>query len=120
MLRHRTTFGPASRIMSLGTECAGEQDKFWEFHDARIRSGSGSVQGQISLAQTLGLNVPQFTACMEEQRYQNSWKKTEPPRQTNGIFTQPAFIISSGGQSVKRIGSLTAGQLGPIIDELLN
>ena len=29
VLRHRTTFGPASKIMSLGAECAGEQDKFW-------------------------------------------------------------------------------------------
>ena len=86
MLRHRTTFGPASKIMSLGTECAGEQDKFWEFHDARIRNGSSSVAGQISLAGDLGLNVSQFTACMEEERYQTFLAEDRAAAQTYGVF----------------------------------
>ena len=120
MLRHRTSFGPASKIMSLGTECAGEQDAFWPFHDARIRNGSSNVAGQISLARDLGLNVSQFTACMEEQRYQTSLEEDRAAAQAYGVSTQPAFIISSGGQSIKRIGWLTPEQLGPIIDELLN
>ena len=120
MLRHRTTFGPASRIMSLGTECAGEQDAFWSFHDARIANGSSNVAGQVSLARDLGLNVSQFTACMEEERYQTSLEEDRAAGQANGIFTQPAFIISSGGESTKLIGWKSAEQLSAVIDEYLN
>ena len=120
VLRHRTTFGPASKIMSLGTECAGEQDKFWEFHDARIRNGSSNIPGQISLAGDLGLNVSQFTACMEEERYQTFLAEDRAAAQSYGVFNQPAFIISSGGESTKRIGWQSAEQLSAVIDEYLN
>ena len=120
MLRHRISFGPASVAMSLGTECAGEQGAFWSFHDARIQSGSGTVAGQVSLAGSLGLDVPEFTACMEEKRYQKFLDEDVAAAQANGISYQPAFVISGGGESVKRISWLTADQLGEIIDELLN
>ena len=120
MLRHRTTFGRASTIMSLGAECAGEQGAFWLFHDARIRNGSSSVAGQISLAGDLGLNVSQFTACMEEERYQTFLAEDRAAAQAYGVLTQPAFIISSGGESTKLIGWKSADQLSAVIDEYLN
>ena len=120
MLRHRTTFGPASTIMSLGTECAGEQDKFWEFHDARIRNGSSNIPGQISLAGDLGLNVSQFTACMEEERYQTSLEEDRTAAQAYGVLGQPVFVISSGGEWERLVGWKSAEQLSAVIDEYLN
>ena len=120
MLRHRTSFGRASVIMSLGTECAGEQDAFWPFHDARIRNGSSNVAGQISLAKDIGLNVSQFTTCMEEQRYQTSLEEDRAAAQAYGVFGQPVFVISSGGEWEKLVGWKSAVQLSAVIDEFLN
>ena len=71
--RHYAVLGPESRLMAQGTECAGAQGAFWEYHDAifQERSRERGVQGQIARANTLGLDVPKFTACMENETYEH-------------------------------------------------
>ena len=71
--RHYAVLGPESRLMAQGTECAGEQGEFWKYHDAifQERSRERGVQGQIVRANTLGLDVPKFTACMENETYEH-------------------------------------------------
>ena len=103
----------------MGNECAGEQGAFWEFHDARFQSGAFDVAGQISLARTLGLDVPRFTACMNDDRYQTSLSEDRAVAQEYGVSIQPTFVISSGGERTVLIGFKSVAQLSAIIDEYL-
>ena len=120
VVRHLLNHGRSSEIPALGNECAGEQGAFWEFHDARFQSGSPNVDGQISLARTLGLDVPRFTACMQDQRYQKSLSEDRRIAQEYGVRVQPTFVISSGDQRSIQIGFRNFEQLSAIIDDYLN
>ena len=104
----------------MGNECAGEQGAFWEFHDARFQSGAFDVAGQISLAENLGLDVPRFTACMNDNRYQTSLQEDRGIARQYGVSIQPTFVISSGGQRTTLIGFKSVAQLSVIIDDYLN
>ena len=120
VLRHLTNHGRASEIPALGSECAGEQGAFWQFHDARFQSGSSTVEGQIALARTLDLDVPRFTACMEDERYQASLAEDRAAAQAYGVYIQPTFVISSGQEREALVGWRSAEELSAIIDEYLN
>jgi len=57
--------------------CAMEQDNFWDYHDILFANWEGENIGTfrdeilISFAETLELDMDLFTACFEENRYEN-------------------------------------------------
>ena len=59
---------------AIASECAAEQDSFWEYHDGLYeetqKEGSDiySGEGLIALAGDLGLEHDQFNSCMTEAR----------------------------------------------------
>lgn len=59
-----------ARGAALAARCAGEQGKFWEYHDylfANQDSLSREVYNQIALE--LDLDLPQFNNCLETEKY---------------------------------------------------
>lgn len=70
--------GKESANSALAANCAGEQGKFWEYHDllfeTEIKDGkenSGNLNKSLflSLARSLGLNEEQFTSCFDSRKY---------------------------------------------------
>ena len=57
--------------------CAMEQERFWDYHDMLYTNQSGenvsafSDKRLIAFADALGLDVPAFKSCFEENRYQD-------------------------------------------------
>ena len=47
--------------------CAGEQEKFWEFHDVLFSSGDLSEQSLKKYALNLGLSTTQFNTCLSSE-----------------------------------------------------
>lgn len=62
-----------ARTEALASECAGEQNKFWEFVDVIFANTPSNDGLDLSLlpnyARDAGLNVAQFSTCMDEQKY---------------------------------------------------
>ena len=47
--------------------CAGEQNKFWEYHDKLFEAqGTFSRETFLAIVQALGLKLPSFTACIDD------------------------------------------------------
>ena len=119
--RHYAVLGNESRFMALGSECAGEQGAFWKYHDAifQERSRERGVQGQIARANTLGLDVPKFTACMENETYEHNVVGDLAQAREDGVTTQPTIFILSGDQMTKFVGPRAFNVVSAVIDEYL-
>ena len=70
--------GQESTNAALAANCAGEQGKFWEYHDllfeAEIKDGeenNGNLNKNLflSLARNLKLNEGQFASCFDSKKY---------------------------------------------------
>jgi len=62
------SFHPQAQKAAEASECAGEQGKFWEMHDAIFaanEAGLMSVQKWKDTAASLGLNTSQFNDCLD-------------------------------------------------------
>ena len=63
-----------ARIAAIGTECAGEQGKFWELVDymmEKVEAGEELAETNLpALAQSVGVtNSVQFKTCLSERKY---------------------------------------------------
>ncbi len=69
--RNFVNYGSESQDAVVAAYCAGEQDKFWEYHDTLYRNQSGVDQGAFSknnlqkFADELGLDRVAFDTCLD-------------------------------------------------------
>jgi len=74
-----------SRIVAQGAVCAGEQDKFWDYHDQAFeRQASLDANSPQQIAETLGLDKDSFQKCI--------------------ISPQPAQHVARGEREALRLG----------------
>jgi protein-disulfide isomerase len=103
----------------LASECAAEQGRFWQMHDALFESQdalwSDTANVAKQLAADLGLDTTQFNACMDEQRYLDLLYQQDEIRKEHGIRGQPVFDIHGdllfGAQSFETFQSLIEPKL---------
>ncbi len=66
-------FHPQARPAALASECANEQDSFWEYHDVLFDNnatlGTATTDKYVEWATGLGLNEGQFRTCLESEKY---------------------------------------------------
>jgi len=63
---------PFARKTAEGSECANDQDKFWEFTDAVFADNSVLQQGEVGIRQiatSIGLNMNKFNSCLDSGKY---------------------------------------------------
>jgi protein-disulfide isomerase len=58
------------RGAAVASRCAGEQDKFWEYHDILFEHQEEYGERYfVQFAETLGLDVDKFTACLNSDKF---------------------------------------------------
>jgi len=88
-----------SRVAANAAYAAGEQGKFWEFHDllyasqGRVNSGWVTQQLMVSYAQQLGLNVTRFTQSMNSGQFNSLIDSNIQSGQEVGIQGTPTFFV---------------------------
>lgn len=86
---------PQARPAAEASECAAEQGKFWEFHDALFAN-----QDQLSstyypqLAQELGLNVTNFNKCLTDGKYRQKVQDDYQAGITAGVRGTPHTLVN--------------------------
>lgn len=95
--------------------CAGDQNKYWEFHDKLYSERMLDVAGLKSTAQSLGLDMKAFDACLDSGSKAEMVKKSFTEGQTLQIQGTPSFLINGRFYS----GGFTWEQLQGIMDEEL-
>jgi protein-disulfide isomerase len=89
-----------SHLAALGAMCAGEQGKFWEYHDSLFENQSGENMGGfaaprlLGFAVDLGLSSSAFDQCLKSKRYQAIIEADYQLGKSRGLDGVPTFIIN--------------------------
>jgi len=93
--------GQESTWAAEASECAGEQDKFWEYHDLLFNSQSGENQGEFSkenlkgFAADLGLDGEKFSTCLDDGKYTSLVQQQTQFSQSIGVRSTPSFVVNN-------------------------
>ena len=97
-------------------QCAAEQNRFWEYHDALFTRHTPTTGWNFSaLAEDLGLHQPSFDVCMKEDHYREEVLKDLRDGLKLGVTSTPTFFIN--GRPL--IGARPLADFQAIIDPLL-
>ena len=104
--------GPDSVSASHGAHCAGEQDRFWEYHDTMYSHWTGENNGWASpenlaiLAKSIdGLDIHTWTECVDTQRYAHNILASNNDARKLNLGGTPAFFVfdSDDANSIRQI-----------------
>tara|TARA_Y100000996_G_scaffold12025_1_gene9607 strand:- start:354 stop:1151 length:798 start_codon:yes stop_codon:yes gene_type:complete len=105
-----TIIGQDSVNAAHAAHCAGEQGKFWQYHNTLYDNWSGENNGWASnenlrkFAQQVELDMDTFTQCNIDGKYAQLISTSNNDAQKLGITGTPAFyVISSNTGEVQRI-----------------
>jgi protein-disulfide isomerase len=113
--------GPESIAAAEAAYCAGDQAKFWEYHNVLFSSGTGENVGDFTAdklrqyASTLGLDAGQFDACLTSEKYSDQVTQDLEDGKNQGVHATPSFLIN--GKLVE--GAQPFDYFKKIIDEIL-
>lgn len=96
--RHFAILGKSSEHAAQGAECAGEQGRFWEYHDKLFANQGGLAFSQSKLkqyAQELKLNVQNFGRCVESGRYTKKVEGETALAASLGVRGTPSFFVNN-------------------------
>ncbi len=101
---------------ALATECAGEQDKFWEMSDKIFGDQEElSMDSFEQFASELGLSVEQFKTCVAEEKYKDKVLADYNLGIESGVSGTPTNFINN--EMVP--GAIPYENLKEMIDSLL-
>jgi uncharacterized protein (TIGR03437 family) len=92
--------GADSTTSAMAAHCAGDQYRFWQYHDylyahqAGENSGWGSPDRQKQFATALGLDTVQFNACLDSRKYAQEVANEGAAAKSQSINSVPSFLIN--------------------------
>ncbi|HKC14702.1 MAG TPA: DsbA family protein [Patescibacteria group bacterium] len=121
VFRNFAFLGQESIWAAEGAECAGEQGKFWDYHDYLYEHQGGENLGAFSkeklegFAKNLNLNTEQFKMCLETDKYQQKVLNDTADGKSLGVNSTPTFFVNG----VKNVGVLSYEKFKSILDAQL-
>jgi protein-disulfide isomerase len=104
---------PQARSASEAARCAGDQGKFWAYHDLLFASSPAFAGDALkTAAEKVGLNPEAFETCLQSKK---NAAKVESDRQQGenlGVNGTPAFFVNGIGLS----GALPLAEFVRVID----
>jgi protein-disulfide isomerase len=93
--------GVESQDSAMAAYCAGDQNKFWQMHDA-LFSNNRDVEEQGSfaprrlqeIAQSIGLDMNAYNSCVSSGKYLDQVNKDFADAKAAGITGTPFFVIT--------------------------
>ena len=98
--RNFAFLGQESLWAANAARCAGEQDKFWQYHDYLYNNQQGENLGAFgkdnlkSFAIALGLDKEKFNACLDSEKYTNLIQEETKTGGEAGVQGTPANFIN--------------------------
>ena len=91
--------GQESQDAASAARCAGEQGKFWDFHDYLFANQNGENRGWftrdrfVSIASRIGLDMPAFEACYDGGSQRPAVTTETQAGSTAGVASTPTLIL---------------------------
>jgi protein-disulfide isomerase len=85
-------------LLAVGSACAGEQNKFWEYHDIAFETkGTISQPVVTEIASKIGLDLSEFTSCMNSGRGLQIVREDIDAAIQAGVKSTPTLFINGRG-----------------------
>lgn len=97
---HMAFLGPESQWAAEASECAADQDAFWDYHDLLYNRQAGENRGAFDkdnlkqFAAELGLDTQVFNECMDSGKYASLVQTETAMAQSLGVRGTPAFLVN--------------------------
>jgi len=113
---------PTARKRSLASECAADQGKFWEYTDLLFErfedAGSDPVLSEI--ASTVGLNVGEFTSCLNDKKFDAEVQSDIQAASAAGCTGTPcSIVVGPDGSTTPINGAFPLDRVKALVDPLL-
>jgi protein-disulfide isomerase len=92
--------GQESQAAAEAAYCAGEQNKYWEYHDILFANQTGENVGAFTdrrlqaFAQELALDMSAFNTCYNSNQFAGRVQQDFVDGQAAGVTGTPAFVIT--------------------------
>jgi protein-disulfide isomerase len=114
---------PNAEIAAEASECANEQDKFWDFHDKLFENQdtwspqtlSDAEASFVGYAGDLGLNTDQFQSCLDDGKYKQNVQDDLAAGNAVQVDGTPAFFVNGH----RLVGAQPFSEFQKLIDEQL-
>jgi protein-disulfide isomerase len=111
-----TTLHPQAELAAEASRCAGEQGKYWEYHDLLFaRPDKQTSDVLLDDVRTLKLDDQKFEACLNGDRYKAQVQQDIQMGDRAGVVSTPGFFINGTFVS----GAQPAATFEKVIDEKL-
>lgn len=119
---HFAFLGEESFWAAEASECAAEQNLFWEYHDTLFANHGGENQGAFSkenlkkFAAGMPLDTAQFNECVDSGKYVEVVQQEVAFAQQLGVQSTPTFALNGqpivGGQPFETFQQMIEAALG--------
>lgn len=97
--QHFIILGPGSQLAAEASECAAEQDAFWDYHDLlydpQARGNRGFEKDNLEqFAAELELDIVAFSSCLDSGKHASVVRTEAEMIQSLGVRGTPAFLIN--------------------------
>ncbi|MET1124440.1 MAG: DsbA family protein [Archaeoglobaceae archaeon] len=114
--------GNVSILAAIAADCAGEQGKYWEFHDVLFEKQQEwyynyelAREKMLEYAASLGLDVGAFETCIDSGKYSEEVKKDQEDGISYGVRGTPTIFVNG----LRIVGYISYEELAKIVEEEL-
>jgi protein-disulfide isomerase len=93
---------PQAEMAAEASRCAGEQGKYWEYHDQLFSSSKLDHDALLEYARNLKLDDKRFDSCLASEKYRGSVDQDLREGMGAGVTGTPAFFINGIAMSGDR------------------
>ena len=92
--------GPESAAAAEAAYCAGDQGKFWDYHDILFDNWTGENVGAFNtqrlqaFGEALGLKMDEFRSCLDNHKYASQVAQDRAGGDKLGVKATPTFFIN--------------------------
>jgi protein-disulfide isomerase len=117
MKQNPLSFHPRAKPAALAAMAAGEQGKYWEYHDKLFANQKQLDDASLEkYAQELGLDINKWKADLASPKFQDTIQQDQALASQLGASGTPAFFINgrflSGAQPIDNFRALIDEELG--------
>lgn len=109
-------FHDRAKAAANASRCAGEQGRFWEFHDKAFEDQSKlSDEDMIAIGKSLNLDMAKYEPCVKEMKMLAAVEKDHAAGDDAGVSGTPAYFINgiflSGALPLKKFEEVIDAEL---------
>ena len=116
--------GPASVLAAQAAYCAGDQNKYWQYHDELYNNWAGENTGWVTqksldqFASNVNLDLTEFDTCMTDKKYEQKVLDNQQFGEKLGVNATPSFIIFSDKKVTTVVGAQPYSVFKQVLDNI--